>query len=121
MRRIGFGLQVLSKGPRSTSIAWSEKLEWSIHNIPDAGVTVTGKKSSFYGRVLLDDWPAYFTKWLVARPRGLVICVDQPWNADYRKGGPKEHPNVIRLDSSNMAEIEDRLRRAYARKGGDAA
>jgi 5'-nucleotidase len=120
MRHIGFGLHVLTKGPRSTSIAWSEKLDWCIDNIPDAMVTVTGDKSAVYGRVLLDDFPPYFTSWLAVRPRGFVICVDQPWNADYRKGGPLEHPNVLRFDGTNLAEVEARLRRAYERGGGDA-
>ena len=119
MRRIGFGLHVLTKGPRSTSIAWSEKLDWCIDNIPDAMVTVTADKSAVYGRALLDDFPPYFTSWLLVRPRGLVVCVDQPWNADYRKGGPLEHPNVLRFDGSNLAELEARLRRAYERRGGD--
>jgi hypothetical protein len=118
MRRIGFGLHVLTKGPRATVGAWSEKLAWCIAELPDAMVTITSDKSAVYGRVLLDDWPAYFVAWLKARPRGLVICVAQPWNADYRAGGPLEHANVLRYDGSNQAEVETRLRAAYDRKGG---
>lgn len=118
MRSIGFGLHVLTKGPRSTSLAWSEKLDWCIDNIPDAMVTVTADKSAVYGRVLLDDFPTYFTSWLRVRSRGLVICVDQPWNAEYAVGGRLEHPNVLRLDGKNTEAIHTRLRHAYARSGG---
>jgi 5'-nucleotidase len=118
MRRIGFGLHVLTKGPRTTAGAWSEKLAWCIAELPDAMVTITSDKSAVYGRVLLDDWPAYFVAWLKVRPRGLVICVAQPWNADYRAGGPLEHANVLRYDGSNKADVESRLRAAYDRKGG---
>jgi 5'-nucleotidase len=119
MRTIGFGLHVLTKGPRSTPSAWSEKLEWCLAEIPDATVTVTGDKSAFYGRVLLDDWPPYFLSWRKVRPRGVVVCVAQPWNIDYRTGGPGEHPNIVRYDGTNMDRVRQLLVRAYERKGGE--
>jgi 5'-nucleotidase len=120
MRAIGFGLHVLTKGPRSTPNAWSEKLEWCLVEIPDAMVSVSADKSAVYGRVLLDDWPPYFLSWLKARRNGLVVCVAQPWNTDYRVGGPLHRPDVLRYDGTNKSRLEALLRRAYDRKGGEA-
>lgn len=115
MRHLKFGLHVLTKGPTTTPNAWSEKLEWCQEHLPDAAVTVTGDKSLVYGRVLFDDWPSYFTKWILVRPRGLVICLAHPWNIDFAKGGAREHPNVLRYDGSNREELVARLTRAYER------
>ncbi len=135
LRTIGFGLHVLTKGPQSKhddpraySGAWAEKLEWSRRHLPDATVTVSGEKSLVYGRVLFDDFPPYFTKWLDVRPRGLVICVAHPWNAQYGRGmpaearlhGPSERPRVIRYDGTDIIELREALRRAYERAPGEA-
>ena len=123
LRAVGFELHVLTKGPASTPSAWSEKLEWCQLHIPDATVTVTGKKSLVFGRVLADDYAPYFLEWLKVRPRGLVICVAQPWNASYAPGGADEHPNVIRYGDPTAshlthAGVVHRIRQAYDREGG---
>jgi 5'(3')-deoxyribonucleotidase len=117
MRACGYQLHVLSKGPTSSPNAWTEKLEWCKEHLPDAAVTISGDKSLVYGRVLFDDYPPYFEGWLAKRPRGLVICLGHPWNEDFRRGGSKEHPNVLRYDGSKGAHIElaIRLKRAYER------
>jgi 5'-nucleotidase len=115
MREVGFTLHVLTKGPQSNPGAWSEKLEWARYQVPDAGVTVTAEKSLVFGRVLADDFPPYFLKWLQVRLRGLVVCVAQPWNAGFAKGGDQEHPNVLRYDGSDPAVLRQALRRAYDR------
>ena len=120
MRRLKFGLHVLTKGPTSTPNAWSEKLEWSHEFIPDAAVTISGDKSLVYGRVLFDDWPSYFLKWVLVRPRGLVICLAHPWNEEFARGGSKEHPNIFRYDGTNRAELVQRLTRAYERAAKEA-
>jgi len=120
LRQLGFGLHVLTKGPQSNSGAWAEKLEWSRKHLPDATVTVTGNKSLVYGRVLFDDFPPYFTKWLQVRPRGLVICLAHPWNEGYAKGGSQAHPNVIRYDGTDVIELREALRRAYDRAPREA-
>lgn len=114
MRAIGFTLHVLTKGPRASTNAWSEKVEWCAEHLPDAAVTITGDKSLVYGRVLLDDYPPYFEGWLTSRPRGLVVCVAHAWNADYAAGGSKEHPNVLRYDGDPAALPALRRRLAYA-------
>ncbi len=115
LRALGFELHVLTKGPRSTPNAWSEKVEWCAEHLPDANVTVTGDKSLVYGRVLVDDYPPYFTRWLEVRPRGLVVCVAHPWNEGFAAGGPEAHAGVFRYDGTNRAELHQRLVRAYER------
>jgi 5'(3')-deoxyribonucleotidase len=120
LRDLGFSLHVLTKGPTTTPSAWSEKVEWCSEHLPDAIVTVTGDKSFVYGRVLFDDFPPYFEKWLAVRPRGLVVCVAHPWNAEYAAGGAKETPSVLRYDGTNRAELRARLSRAYERSGREA-
>ncbi len=116
LRRIGFQLHVLTKGPRTTPNAWNEKLSWCEEYLTDLSVTISGDKSLVYGRVLVDDFPPYFEPWLVNRPRGLVVCVAQPWNEPYARGGPKEHPNIFRYDGSNRPELVAMLVRAFERE-----
>ena len=116
MRRLGFVLHVLTKGPKTTPNAWSEKLEWCTEHLSDATVTISGDKSLVYGRVLFDDFPPYFEKWLLVRPRGLVVCLAHPWNAQFAKDGAKAHPNVVRYDGTDIIELREALRRAYDRK-----
>jgi len=120
LRQLGFMLHVLTKGPTTTPTAWSEKVEWCREHLPDAVVTVTGDKSLVYGRVLVDDFPPYFEKWLAVRPRGLIVCVAHPWNEGYAKGGKQEHPNILRYDGKNRSELKARLIQAYERKGGES-
>lgn len=115
LRKTGFQLHVLSKGPRKNGSAWGEKLEWSIEHLPDATVTVTGDKSISYGRVLFDDFPPYFLAWLKVHPRGLVICLAHPWNEEFKKGGAQAQPNVIRYDGSDVIELREALVRARDR------
>jgi 5'(3')-deoxyribonucleotidase len=118
LRTLGFALHVLTKGPWTTPAAWSEKVEWCREHLPDTLVTVTSDKSLVYGRVLFDDFPPYFTKWLDVRPRGLVVCLAHPWNESYAVGGPSEHPKVLRYDGTNRGELRVRLGRAYDRAPG---
>jgi hypothetical protein len=103
LRTLEFALHVLGKGPKTTNNAWTEKKEWCDKHIPDAAVNITQDKSKFYGRVLVDDWPEYFTGWLEVRPRGLVVCVAHPWNAQFAEGLSTTHPNVLRYDGSSAA------------------
>jgi hypothetical protein len=120
LRALGFELHVLTKGPRSNPHAWSEKVEWCAERLPDANVTVTGDKALVYGRVLVDDWPPYFTRWLEARPRGLVVCVAHPWNEGFAPSGLDAHARVLRYDGTNRDELRHRLVRAYERAAGEA-
>lgn len=118
LRNLKFQLNVLTKGPRKTPNAWSEKSEWCCKHLPDALITVSEQKHGMYGRVLFDDFPPYFQEWLKVRPRGLVVCLAHPWNEGFKKGGLLEHPNVFRYDGTNRDELRQRLTAAYERKGG---
>jgi 5'(3')-deoxyribonucleotidase len=114
----GFKLHVLTKGPYTSPSAWTEKLEWCHEHLPTIDVTITGDKSIVYGRVLVDDFPPYFEKWLARRPRGLVVCVAHPWNLEYATGGSKWQRNILRYDgsTSNRALLRELLRRTYERE-----
>lgn len=107
---------MLTKGPKSTPNAWSEKVEWCTKHLPGRLVTLSSDKSLVYGRILVDDWPPYFEKWLQVRPRGLVICVAQPWNIAYDRGGYEEGGNVLRYDGANREELRERIHAAFNRQ-----
>jgi 5'-nucleotidase len=112
LRELEFQLVVLTKGPRKNPQAWAEKVDWTLENIPDASITITEGKSLVYGRVLEDDWPAYYLPWLEVRPRGLVVAVAQPWNEG------ETHPRVIRYDGTNLEQVREALRRVRLRPSG---
>lgn len=121
LRTAGFRLHVLTKGPMGTPSAWSEKVNWCKKHLSDALVTVGSDKSLVFGRVLFDDFPPYFLKWLAVRPRGLVICLARPWNEGFRVGGEQYHPNVIRYNGINKDQVTVRIQSAYARESGKVA
>jgi 5'-nucleotidase len=113
--KIGFEIHVLTKGPKATKTAWTQKVEWCERHLPeDTNVTITHDKSLVYGRILIDDYPDYATAWLSNRPRGLVVMPLRDWNKDFR------HPNVIHYDcalkSNNLHEVKDRMQEQYNRK-----
>lgn len=98
-----FEVHVLTKAPASTPSAWSEKLEWCQQHLPGVPVTMTMDKGLVYGKVLVDDWPPYVERWLAWRPRGLVIVPAHAYNAGF------SHPNAIRYDGRNLAEVRAAL------------
>jgi FMN phosphatase YigB (HAD superfamily) len=103
-RELKFQSHVLTKGPASASASWTEKLRWCQKHVPDLLVTVTQDKGLVYGKVLVDDWPPYVTRWLEWRPRGLVIMPAHPWNQDVN------HPNVLRYTGPELLpEVRERL------------
>lgn len=110
LRQMDYRLHILTKGPKTNTSAWTQKLQWCLKWVPDADVTITHDKGLVYGRVLVDDWPPYVESWLAHRPRGLVIMPDQPWNKDFT------HTQVIRLmqDGSSDDKVFENL--TYQRK-----
>ncbi len=106
VRELRFRCHVLSKGPRKVSLAWSEKVEWCDEHIPDLPIVLAEDKGLVYGKVLVDDWPAYIERWLQWRPRGLVLAVAQPWNVGIDERFPH---NVIRCDGHNFDLVRERL------------
>lgn len=110
-REVGFVIHILSKGPRSHTTAWAEKVQWVDQHLPNTPITLSDNKSLVYSRVLVDDWTPYTDPWLKSRPRGLVIQPAQPWNE-----GLEPHPRVLRYDGTNRAAMKAALQRAYDRK-----
>jgi 5'-nucleotidase len=110
MKELDYSLHVLSKAPLGIDSAWSEKAGWCREHLPGIPVTVLDEgKHLVYGRVLVDDWPAYFMPWLAVRPRGLVVAVAHPWNDSV------VHSRVIRYDGTNLAQVVEALEKAKAR------
>jgi len=103
LRQYKFDLHVLTKAPHSVDAAWTEKVLWCKKYLPNTDITISQEKGLVYGKILLDDWPPYAKSWLEHRPRGLVIMVEQRWNKDF------EHPQVVKYNGSNLAEVESRL------------
>jgi hypothetical protein len=113
-RDLGFDIHILTKGPKSHSLAWAEKVDWCVEHVPDAvGIQIVQTKSLVYGKVLVDDWPNYYMQWLEVRPRGLVVVPAHPWNK-----GKTDHPNCVRYDGTNFAEVQERM--ATQRKSANA-
>lgn len=122
--RFGFQPKVLTKGPRRTTIAWTEKCVWCMENIDTLDymkepidVVITHDKSGEYGTVLVEDWIPYILGWLKWRPRGQVILLDRPYNRMY-EGKKFEHPQVTRFNSDDPESIKamlNVLKTAYER------
>ncbi|MEZ4429917.1 MAG: hypothetical protein R3A51_19745 [Nannocystaceae bacterium] len=112
LRELAFDIHILTKGPADTSGAWAEKVRWCRRHVPDIPITITSDKGLLYGKVLVDDWPPYFLRWLEWRPRGLVVIPAQRWNVEYA-----DHPNCLRYDGHNRAALEARLREVRATAG----
>ena len=115
-KEIGFIPHVLTKGPRHHPAAWMEKLQWCHRYIhPDVDVTITQDKGLVYGRVLVDDYPDYLSRWLKHRPRGLGLMPAKPYNEGF------SHPNIIRYPADLSVGdptydlIREALTRAYLR------
>lgn len=112
VQRLGFGIQILTKGPFDNHTAWAEKVE-CIQDLcgNDIGINIVSAnkpgsgmdKAGTYGHVLVDDYGPYVLGWLKHRPRGLVIMPAHDYNEDVT------HPNIIRYDGSNMEEITKAL------------
>ena len=123
LKNIGFEIHVLTKGPKSSPNAFTEKICWCKRHMPGVPVTLTENKGLVYGRVLVDDWPSYVEAWLKFRLRGLVVMPDRPWNQGFEHPNvvrarlyPDDHPNARML--SNYDEVFEALKAAFAREEG---
>jgi hypothetical protein len=114
-RRLGLQIEVLTKGPRHSPIAWMEKLQWCDKNLAvfPHQVTITMDKGLVYGKLLVDDYPEYALRWLRWRKRGTVIMPDQPWNRGF------EHPQLYRY-TGNRPELVTVLERVIVAARQDA-
>ena len=105
VKHLNFRVVILTKGPSSKPSAWTEKVEWCDKHLKGMveGVTITHDKGLVYGKVLVDDFPAYIERWLEWRPRGMVIMPAHDHNESF------SHPNVVRYNGSNLEEVRERL------------
>lgn len=103
LKELGYDLHVLTKGPYHSTNAWTEKVEWCREHLPGVPVTITEDKGIVYGKILVDDWPAYCEAWLKYRPRGIVIMPAY----DYNEGFDKKYPGqVFRVTMDNLEGLE---------------
>lgn len=115
LQEIGFRIMIMTKSSKESKNAWSEKVAWIAEHLPEADVTVTQDKSLVYGRILVDDYPSHFLRWMNHRPRGIVIMPSQAWN----KGTPKR-PNLHAVSCvEDLEALRPTLEEAYERKGGE--
>lgn len=115
LQEIGFRIMIMTKSSKESKNAWSEKVAWIAEHLPEVDVTVTQDKSLVYGRVLVDDYPNHFLKWMDHRPRGIVLMPSQAWN----KGTSKRlnlHTVASREDLETLRPV---LEEAYERRGGE--
>jgi 5'(3')-deoxyribonucleotidase len=110
----GFYISILTQGPKTNPVAWEHKVRWCKKNVPDLDITITRNKGLVYGKVLVDDYPAYIKQWLKWRPRGVVIMPGHPWNRDF------SFPNVFRYDGHNLEAVKSLLRKVRDRKAGES-
>lgn len=102
---------ILTQGSRKNPKSWMGKKMWIDSNISsETDVTITRDKSLMYGKVLVDDYPDYITKWLKWRPRGLVIMPAHYYNEGF------EHVQVVRYNGGNYREVEKAI---MLKIGGD--
>lgn len=111
-QRIGFEVQVLTKGPGSLPAAWKEKVEWCALQPELAGcpVHIVTDKSQVFGHVLYDDYDPYMRAWLEARPRGLGVMPPRRGNEGF------SHHNLFRWDGSNKVGLTRALEAAFVRQ-----
>lgn len=115
LQDIGFRIMIMTKSSKESKNAWSEKVAWIAEHLPEVDVTVTQDKSLVYGRILVDDYPGHFLRWMEHRPRGIIVMPTQIWN----KVTPK-HPNIHPVSSQEDLEaLQPVLQEAYDRKGGE--
>jgi len=128
-RMIGFQINILTKGPWTCSHAWTEKVQWVRQNLDeDVKITISEDKSIVYGRVLVDDYIPYVSKWLKHRPRGLVVMVANEDNENYTKAKiddmeelasynkALEEGRIIRYFGSNYSQVVLKLQSAFDRE-----
>lgn len=106
LEEVGFQPHVLTKGPANQSLGWMEKVDWCRRYVPKLPIIMAEEKGLVFGKVLVDDWPAYIARWLCWQPDGLVIVPAQSWNVGIETAFPA---NAVRYDGTNLDHVRDRL------------
>ncbi len=101
---VGYDIAILTQGPSHNALAWAGKKMWIDDNMGhDTIVHITRDKGHAYGKVLVDDWPAYAERWLTWRKRAVVIMPVSEFNKDY------QNERVIMYDGSNLDVVRNAL------------
>lgn len=116
VREVGFSVHVLTKGPRRTSGAWGEKLQWCQRHIDaDVDITITQDKGLVYGRCLVDDYVPFMMGWLKNRPRGLGLMPMTEHNRDYNHSNVIKYPMDLQVGDRVYCHIREALVAAFTR------
>lgn len=111
LQEIGFRIMIMTKSSKESKNAWSEKVAWIAEYLPEVDVTVTQDKGLVYGKVLVDDYPTHFLRWMDRRPRGKVVMPVQPWN----KGVLSREGLYAVKDVQDLKVIRPMLQAAFER------
>jgi 5'-nucleotidase len=111
LEEIGFRIVIMTKSSKEAKNAWSEKVEWISEWLPHVDMIVTQDKGLVYGKLLVDDYPGHFFRWLEHRPRGVVIMPQQPWNKEV-SGTKNIHPV---MNDEDLATIRPLIEKVYKR------
>ena len=105
-KNLNYKIMILTQGPKRNPASWSGKKKWIDNNLgQDIDVTITRDKGLVYGKVLVDDFPDYLSRWLQWRKRGLAIMPANELNKHF------VHPQLIRYDGSNLDEVASAMER----------
>jgi 5'(3')-deoxyribonucleotidase len=111
LQSIGFRIMIMTKSSMEAKNAWTEKVEWISQHLPEADMMVTQDKGIVYGKVLVDDYPGHFLRWLEHRPRGVVVMPRQPWNKEIEA---RENIHPVSPDD-DLSGLKPVLEAAYRR------
>lgn len=115
LKSIGFRIMIMTKSSKESKNAWSEKAAWISEYLPDVDMMVTMDKGLVYGKVLVDDYPTHFLRWMERRPRGKVVMPVQPWNRDV-----EARPNLYAVsEKADLEAITPMLKAAFERGRSD--
>lgn len=77
-REKGYEIHIVSKGPTTGAIAWSEKVEWVEEHLTDVTLHLTQNKAMIQGDVFIEDRWDFLKAWLTRNPRGYGIMNKLP-------------------------------------------
>lgn len=99
-QELDYRIMILTQGPQKKPMAWSGKKRCiDKHFGETCDITLTRDKGLVYGKLLVDDFPAYGERWLKWRKRGHVIMPANDSNIGY------QHLQVTRYDGTNLDEV----------------
>lgn len=77
-RAKGYEIHIVSKGPTTGAIAWSEKVEWVQTHLTHITLHLTQNKSMIHGDVFIEDRWDFLSQWLLRNKGGKGIMNTRP-------------------------------------------